>query len=519
MHKLIGNKRAGARRFYLTSYFWIALALLALMSACQGTGRPTPSTTNSTTPAAEPSAESTTLATRRTPGNRPSATPEVQTTPTPGITLTADDLAGAQVELWHPWSGAADEAFNALVADFNAENPYDITLQIRPHSTYNELYDQVRQAIADGEAPDLAVGYLYEILGWREAGAPLVNLDRYVDDASWGLSQAEQDDFLPVFWEHDVVNGARLAFPAQRFGQVLYYNQSWAEELGFEDPPETPAEFRAQVCAAAQANRGDDDPDNDGAGGWIANAAPEVMLGWLYAFNSPVVNRSVSGYDFDNPESEEALSFLQDLYAGRCAWLAASEIFSGEFIGGDTASGGHLLEEYSQAAFASRLALITAGSVGGIAEQAAAMAFAENDDRWTVLPFPSMEGEPAISVYGPSFALFASAPEEQLAAWLFLEWLSTVENQARWIESSGSFPLQSGTLGRFQTSSSTTQQWSQALELLPYARSEPPFESWSVVRWALSDLGTQAFRSYFGADRIPAALELLDDTAAELHQR
>ncbi len=519
MHETTGNQCAGARRLYLTAYLWIALALLAVLSACQGAGTPTPRATGSGTPAVEASEEGTTKVTRKPPAGRTSATPALQTTPTPGITLTAADLDGVQVQLWHPWSGAAGAAFEALVADFNAENPYNITLQTRPHGTYNELYEQVRQAITDGETPDLAVGYLYEIIDWRESGAPLVNLDRYVKDASWGLSPVEQEDFLPVFWEHDVVNGARLGFPAERFGQLLYYNQSWAEELGFDSPPETPAEFRAQVCAAAQANRNDGDPENDGSGGWIANADPEVMLAWLYAFGSPVVNRSGSGYDFDTPEGEAALSFLQDLYANRCAWLAASEIFSGEFVGGDTASGGHLLDEYSQSAFAARLALITAGSVAGIADQAAAMAFAGNKDRWTVLPFPAPEGEQAISVYGPSFALFASAPEKQLAAWIFIQWISSAENQVRWIESSGAYPLQGEALGRFQASSSVPQQWSQALELLPFARSEPPFQSWSVVRWALSDLGTQAFRSYFGADRIPAALELLDDTAAELNRR
>ena len=519
LHEQLGKQRAGVRRLYLTAYWWISLALLAVLGACQGSGSPAPPTRGSRTPAAEPSAVGSAQATRRPGAGQPSATPANQPTPSPGITLTAADLNGVEVQLWHPWSGAAGEAFEALVADFNAENPYGVRLEARAHGTYNELYDQVRLAIPAGETPDLAVGYLYEILAWREAGAPLVNLDRYVEDPSWGLSQAEQDDFLPVFWEHDMVNQARLGFPAQRFAQLLYYNQSWAEELGFDTPPETPREFMTQACAAAQANRADDDSENNGAGGWIANAAPEVMLGWLYAFDSPVVNRSGSGYDLDTPESEAALTFLQDLYASGCAWQVAGEVFSTDIVGGDTASGGHLIQEYTQSAFASRLALLAAGSVAGIADQEEALAFAGNDDQWTVLPFPSPEGDPAIAAYGPSFSLFASAPENQLAAWTFLKWFTSEEIQSRWIAATGSYPLQAGVLARSKASSSVPQQWSQALDFLPYARSEPPFESWGVVRWALSDLGTQAFRSYFGADRIPAALELLDDTAAELHRR
>jgi hypothetical protein len=37
------------------------------------------------------------------------------------------------------------------------------------------------------------------------------------------------------------------------------------------------------------------------------------------------------------------------------------------------------------------------------------------------------------------------------------------------------------------------------------------------VRWILNDVGTQIFRYYFTPDRIPATLELMDETAAELH--
>jgi hypothetical protein len=39
------------------------------------------------------------------------------------------------------------------------------------------------------------------------------------------------------------------------------------------------------------------------------------------------------------------------------------------------------------------------------------------------------------------------------------------------------------------------------------------------VRWVVSDVGTQMFRSYFSADRIPSTVELLAETAAELHER
>ncbi len=49
--------------------------------------------------------------------------------------------------------------------------------------------------------------------------------------------------------------------------QVMFYNNTWASELGFDAAPQTADEFKEQACAAAAANDADDTPDNDGTGG------------------------------------------------------------------------------------------------------------------------------------------------------------------------------------------------------------------------------------------------------------
>jgi len=60
-------------------------------------------------------------------------------------------------------------------------------------------------------------------------------------------------------------------------------------------------------------------------------------------------------------------------------------------------------------------------------------------------------------------------------------------------------------------------QWAAALELLSRARSEPMFQSWGTVRWALGDASTQLFRSYFTVDQVPTLLAYLERVAADLH--
>ena len=113
----------------------------------------------------------------------------------------------------------------------------------------------------------------------------MVDLNSYVTDPNSGLSDDDLGEFPGVFLEQDIVDGRRLGMPAQRSGHLLIYNRTWAKELGFADPPETPQQFRDQACAAhAELNR-DDDPANDARGGWLVRTDGMTFLSWLSAFD------------------------------------------------------------------------------------------------------------------------------------------------------------------------------------------------------------------------------------------
>jgi ABC-type glycerol-3-phosphate transport system substrate-binding protein len=330
----------------------------------------------------------------------------------------------------------------------------------------------------------------------------LVDLRSYVDDPAWGFTADEQADFYPVFWEQDVLDGARLGIPAQRYGQVLYYNTTWAKELGYSIAPVLPQQFQEQACAAARSNRQDGRPENDGTGGWIVSTDYAAMLSWIYSFGGEIVKTPEPSldqpvYQFNTPEMEETFTFLRGLYDAGCAWLAESD--------------------YPEAEFASRLGLFATGSTADIPRQAEAFKRAGSADQWTAIPFPSPRMNSAIYVYGPSFNILPSSPERQLAAWLLLKWLVAPQNQARMTEVGGAFPVRRSALSGLEGYKNRYPQWAAALEQLARARSEPQFQSWGTVRWALSDASTQLFRSYFSIDQLPKLLAYLDRVAADLH--
>jgi ABC-type glycerol-3-phosphate transport system substrate-binding protein len=387
---------------------------------------------------------------------------------------------------------------SSLIEDFNKTNQWDITVNATTLNSPDEMQEHMELAIEEGSPPDITVAYLYQAAAWD--GDLLVELDDYVDDPIWGFTPDEQDDFFPIFWKHDKLEGVRLGIPAHRSAQMLYYNSTWAEELGFHRPPSTPAQFKQQACAAAKAVKEDENPENDTRGGWIISTNYAAVLGWLFAFEGQVTDPKGDVYLFATPEVEEALSFLRELFEQGCAWLPEGE-----------------LGDVSEREFANRFGLFSTGSLTDIPYQEEAFADAKSVDEWSVLSFPSYDNQAAITVYGPSYFILKSTPEKQLASWLLIQWLASAENQAKLIKASGGFPLKASVLEIIDEGIPPLDQWIMAVDLLPRARAEPNLPSWRTVRWTVNDVAIQLYRWYFTMEQLPATIKLFDKTANELH--
>jgi ABC-type glycerol-3-phosphate transport system substrate-binding protein len=219
------------------------------------------------------------------------------------------------------------------------------------------------------------------------------------------------------------------------------------------------------------------------------------MVGWLYAFGSPITEPSGYGYKLNTSEAQRALEYLKGLQASGCAWFDTEVDAKGEF--------------------ANRQALFVVGSMFDITAQQQAFMQAGNNDEWLFIPFPS-NTEPVVDSYGPSLLITRSTPARQLAAWLVAEWLVYPPNQAKWAEELGTYPTRQSSFNYLPEATTANPQQAQAMALLPRARSEPSLASWSVMRWAFEDVMEQLFEPQFGVDQIPALLENLQSVATEI---
>jgi ABC-type glycerol-3-phosphate transport system substrate-binding protein len=258
-------------------------------------------------------------------------------------------------------------------------------------------------------------------------------------------------------------------------------------------------DFQNQACVAAKANKLNGDASDDQTGGWLIDTSHTTIFSWLSSFGAEIITPDGEDYQFNTPAATEAFTFLKELYDAGCAWEA----------------------QYSDPkdAFAERKALFITLPLIDLPQLEETMLEAKNQDFWSVLAFPAQQRKPLIDLYGPSYAMFSESQEERLAAWLLIKWLVAPEQQAQFIEARGSYPTRNSVLQLLSNYRKDHPQWLQAVEFIPDAVSEPALLSWDDVRWMLEDVGSQLFRYYYTADRIPLTLDLMNETAEELQQQ
>lgn len=409
--------------------------------------------------------------------------------------LAGIDPRGQTIVWWHQHSGSREEKLAVIVEDFNANNECGIVLDAQNQGGYNDIRDKVNASTASGEQPaSLLVGYQNDQAFYQLNGV-LADFDTFIDDPTWGLSADEKADYFASFVEqgvHPVFDGQRLGFPPNRSMEVLYYNLTWLEELGFDGPPTTPEEFEAMSCAAAEAN-------GDGTGGYILRDDASATASWTFARGGNVLNEDNTGYVYNSQATIDSLTMLKRMLDNGCAYF--------------------FTEGYPNPEFAARRAVFTTGSSSGLPFYANDMVtIAEEQGRdmdvWGVTAIPHTTENPVQNIYGADVMITAGAPEQELAAWLFIKWFTSPEVQARWVEASNYFPTRAGTEAHLSGYVDENPQYGEALALLGYGAYEPQLISYQAVR----DAAETAFNEIMQGADIQATLDALTETANELQE-
>ena len=455
---------------------WLVLAVLVLvLVAC----------------AEEPEPTATPRPTRPTPVQEPTPVDEGPCAPTTDGPLADIDPRGGEVLWWYYFQESFEEEFLPLVAEFNEINECGIMVVTQNQDGYEDLRDKMNAGVAAKELPGLVVGDQTDQAFYAQGGG-LADLDLYKDDPYWGLSEKEGVDFYASFLKqgvHPLFDSQRFGFPLSRSMELLYYNQTWLEELGFDGPPTTPQEFKEMACAGAEEN-------GDGTGGYLLRDDGSALAAWTLAFGGSTLDETGVGFVFNSAATLRAVNLLGEMVDEGCAWS--------------------LDEGFPDPEFAGRRAIFARGSSSDLpyfAENMVEVAIDEGraTDEWGVTAIPHTTADPVQNIYGADLMIPVTTPETQLAAWIFLKWFTSPENQAEWVKIGDSLPAGVATTEFLDDYQDENPQWAMTLDLLPYGAHEPPLISYRAV----SDLAAVAFKEIMqGADIRPtlAALSIEANT-------
>ena len=410
------------------------------------------------------------------------------------------DPSGQTVTFWHQHSRERETALLEIVEEFNTTNEYGITVVAEYQGGYDDIFQKMVALLGTQDTPNIVVAYQNQAATYQLVDG-LVDMTPLVESERWGLTQEDIDDFFPGFWQSDIFpsfDNQRLGIAPNRSMEMLYYNQSWLDELreqgliDFEGPPTTPEQFEAAACAASE-NAFSGATATGRPYGYELSIDASRFASWTFAFGGNVYDAETNRYTLDDPGAIAAMEFLQGLFEKGCA------VFVSEQYG-------------DQTNFGAGRTLFTVSSSSGLPFYQSAVD-AGSGHAWSVAAIPHTTEDPVMNIYGASVSIPAGhSAEETLASWLFLKYYTGTEAQAKWAIASQYFPVRQSVAAELGDFFAELPAFGTAFELLPYGHSEPPVPGYDFVR----DIVTAAMADIANGADVASTLADVTEEANEI---
>ncbi len=151
-------------------------------------------------------------------------------------------VAQTSLVVWHAYRGKEKDAFEKVVADFNATGKaFKVTTLAVPYDAYA---DKISAAVPRGKGPDIFIYAQDRLGGWVEAGGTIEPLDFFVDPAVKGR-------FIPATLEAMTYKGNLYGLPLNVKVVTMIYNKKLVTT-----PPKDTAELVTVAKKLTDANAG-----------------------------------------------------------------------------------------------------------------------------------------------------------------------------------------------------------------------------------------------------------------------
>jgi len=376
------------------------------------------------------------------------------------VDLEQVDPSGQQITFWYQHTLKREELLKEMLAEFSRSNAHGINVSGEYAGGYKDIFNKMLVGIQGEVLPDLVVAYNNQAYTYYKNGGA-IDLMPYMESPQWGLSAAVRADYFKSFLREDNFDGVQVALTPNRSLEVMYYNADWLKELGYDEPPQSWDAF-VEVCHRAKAQPFSGNENKEISLGFMVDDDASQMASMIFSRGGSFMDTAQKKYQFNTPEARASLELIRELASAKAAILKTEE-------GGDTAG------------FATGQVLFFLASSTGIPYVQSAVD-AGAGFAWALAPPPRTVAEPVVNIYGASIALARTTPERQLAAWLFLKWFTEPEQQARWVEVSGYYPVRRSAAASLDDYFARNPQYKKAFAWLEGARAEPGVMGYERVR-------------------------------------
>lgn len=302
-----------------------------------------------------------------------------------------------EIVFWHAMGGGQGEALEAIVADFEKENP-DVKVTLQHQGGYGDL-NQILVATMQSpkDLPTITQAYPDWMLQFSEAGM-VADLTERVNGED-GIEDYE--DILPGIRDEIEQDDKIIGIPFNKSTEVLWYNQDLFDELGLENP----TNFEELKEVAKKIKEEKDIP----------------AFGWDSLSNFYVTYLKNKGVDFGpdldvtSPESIEAVNYYLDgIKEGYFRIAGTDQYLSGPFSNNQLA-----------------------GYIGSNAGEVYVKEGVEGKFKYAAQAYPA---EKAVQ-QGTNIYMFEGASDEQKdAAFRFLKYISSKDVQIKFGLDTGYMP-------------------------------------------------------------------------------
>lgn len=315
-----------------------------------------------------------------------------------------------EITWWSNHPGESKDFEEAMIAEFEAETGITVNL-VTAGAGYDEVAQRFQAAAGTDSVPDLVIAS--DVWWFRY----FINDQILPLDDVFAHLEVDVDDYNPTLYDDYEYEGEHYAAPYARSTPLFYYNKDLFAQAGLDDRgPQTWQEFEQWAPALAEVVPADGAPLGLGLGtSWSAWWMSNVLWGHGGQFSSEWE------VTLDTPQAQAAGEWVRELYNDKGIAAVGTDTaadFSAGFFGAFIGSTGSLAGILDSASFEVGAAFLPEGPAGG-----------------------------GVPTGGTGVAIAADRPaENQLAAAMFLDFLTNTDNSAEFSALTGYMPVRTSAL-------------------------------------------------------------------------